>query len=432
MKMKYDESFPERAGECAAKGLNNIQIAREMGIAEDTFYVYLKQFPAFAEAVELGRRAVRDKVDGGMMDLAMGNCFVQTVKCSDNGHETKTIRQRAPDLNAIIRWLERNKHCADDGWEDDVVQNADPVVLNIPANFKYDESFPEDAEFRAAAGETDLQIAGRLGICQASFYNYKKQFPAFAAALERGRRECHIRLRRQLLALALGNCTVTANTYRDGDFRKSTERQLPPNLKAIKYWLAEAAAEKSEFRNQKSEWEPGTRKTETRIIQFKRSLFPRSRRAAARPVMLAAWAKQPLLKETLIPRSGAGREKAMGVVRIMGRKLMKPTIRLFKWSLLARSAGRAGKVESEKSGKLEQMKTTLFKGSLFPRSAGRARKVESKKSKKSGMLEQMKTTLLKGSLFPRSRAAAQLASRQCGIPLPGGSPKCRERSVSGC
>ena len=242
MKLKYDESFPERAGECAAKGLNNIQIAREMGIAEDTFYVYLKQFPAFAEAVELGRRAVRDKLDGGMMDLAMGNCFVHTVKRSDSGHEIKTVRQLAPDLNAIIRWLERNKHCADDGWEDDAVQNADPVVLNIPANFKYDESFPEEAECRAADGETDLQIAWRLGICQASFYNYKKQFAAFAAALERGRRECHIRLRRQLLALALGNCTVTANAYRDGDFRKSVKRQLPPNLKAIKYWLAEAAS----------------------------------------------------------------------------------------------------------------------------------------------------------------------------------------------
>ena len=241
-KLKYDERFPERAGEYAAKGLNNTRIARELGIAEDTFYVYLKQFPAFAEAVELGRRAVRDKVDDGMMDLAMGNCFVQTVKCSDNGHETKTIRQRAPDLNAIIRWLERNKHCGD-GWEDEVVQNTDPVVLNIPANFKYDERFPEDAEFRAAAGETDLQIAGRLGISQASFYNYKKQFPEFAAALERGRKECYIRLRRQLLALALGQCTVVTQSYRDGDFRKCTERQLPPNLKAIKYWLDNMSAQ---------------------------------------------------------------------------------------------------------------------------------------------------------------------------------------------
>ena len=55
-KLKYDESFPERAVEYAAQGLNNTQIARELGIAEDTFYVYLKQFPAFAEAVELGRR----------------------------------------------------------------------------------------------------------------------------------------------------------------------------------------------------------------------------------------------------------------------------------------------------------------------------------------------------------------------------------------
>ena len=30
-KLKYDESFPERAGEGAAKGLNNTRIARELG-----------------------------------------------------------------------------------------------------------------------------------------------------------------------------------------------------------------------------------------------------------------------------------------------------------------------------------------------------------------------------------------------------------------
>ncbi|MFA6104962.1 MAG: hypothetical protein WC721_22470, partial [Victivallaceae bacterium] len=87
------------------------------------------------------------------------------------------------------------------------------------------------------------------GIALSSFYNYKKQFPDFAAALDSGRRECYGRLRGQLLALALGKCTVTTETCRDGDFRKSTERQFPPNLKAIKYWLTGGAAMKANGNN---------------------------------------------------------------------------------------------------------------------------------------------------------------------------------------
>ena len=235
---KYDESFPERAGEYAANGLNNREIAARLGISSDSFYVYLRKFPAFAGAVETGRLAVADKTAGSLMDLAMGNCFVTTVKCGDNGHETKTVRRRAPDLNVVIRWLERNRQYADDAEDIADVEIADSVNMEIAANAKFDERFPEQAEIHAGNGDTDFRIAGRLGISLSSFYNYKRQFPAFAAALERGRRECYGRMRGQLLAIALGNCTVTTESYRDGVFRRTTERQLPPNLKAIKYLLA--------------------------------------------------------------------------------------------------------------------------------------------------------------------------------------------------
>ena len=237
-KSKYDENFPARAGEYAANGLNNREIAARLGISSDSFYVYLRQFPPFAGAVETGRLAVADKTAGSLMDLAMGNCFVTTVKSGDSGHETKTIRRRAPDLNAVIRWLERNRQYADDVVDIADVRNADSVNMNIAANAKFDESFPEQAEIHAGNGDTDSKIAGRLGISLSSFYNYKRQFPAFAVALERGRMECYGSLRCQLLAIALGKCTVTTESYRDGVFRRTTERQLPPNLKAIKYWLA--------------------------------------------------------------------------------------------------------------------------------------------------------------------------------------------------
>ena len=238
-KSKYDESLPGRAGEYAADGMNNAEIAAKLAISEDTFYTYQRQFPAFAAAVETGRLAVSaDNIESSLMDMALGRCFTTIVRRSPGGRETKTMRQLVPNLKMLIRWLERNRQYADNG--DGDVRTSEPVKINIAVNSKYDESFLEDVERHAAEGYTDLQIARRLGIALSSFYNYKKQFPDFAAALDSGRRECYGRLRCQLLALALGQCTVRTETCRDGDFRKSTERQLPPNLKAIRYWLTGA------------------------------------------------------------------------------------------------------------------------------------------------------------------------------------------------
>ena len=205
--------------------------------------------PECAAAVETGRLAVTaDKIEGSLMDMALGRCSTTTVKHSVSGRETKTIRQLVPNLKMLIRWLERNRQYAGDG----DVRTSEPVKINIPVNSKYDESFLEDVERHAAEGYTDLQNARRLGIALSSFYNYKKQFPDFAAALDSGKRECYGRLRCQLLELALGKCTVRTDTYRDGDFRKSAERQLSPNLKAIKYWMETARSQKSVVSSQQA------------------------------------------------------------------------------------------------------------------------------------------------------------------------------------
>ena len=69
-----------------------------------------------------------------------------------------------------------------------------------------------------------------------TFYNYKAQFPEFADALVVGRKVCYSRVRAKLLKLAQGRCTVLTEVYKDGELYKTTERQLPPNLKAIIYF----------------------------------------------------------------------------------------------------------------------------------------------------------------------------------------------------
>ncbi len=231
-KLKYDESFPAQAEEYASKGMRDIQIARELGISRDTFYDYLRKYPEFADAVAHGRQYADDKVEESGIWRMLGYSRAATVK-DVRGHEIKTERQLPPDVSAIIRWLERHKHyadCQEDPAEAEPDSSAD--------GGKYDAEFLEDAERYAAEGYPDLVIARRLRIASSTFYSYRKQYPVFKAALERGKGECHDRIRQKLLDLALGRCTVTTGVSRDGNLRKTTERQLPPNVKAIRYWLA--------------------------------------------------------------------------------------------------------------------------------------------------------------------------------------------------
>jgi len=231
-KLKYDESFPAQAEEYASKGMRDIQIARELGISRDTFYDYLRKYPEFADAVAHGRQYADDKVEGSGIWRMLGYCRATTVK-HVRGHEIKTERQLPPDVSAIIRWLERHKHYAD-CQEEPEDMNSD----SIADGGKYDAEFLEDAERYAAEGYPDLVIARRLRIASSTFYSYRKQYPVFKAVLERGKRECYDRIRQKLLDLALGGCTVTTDVRRDGTLRKTTERQLPANVKAIKYWLS--------------------------------------------------------------------------------------------------------------------------------------------------------------------------------------------------
>jgi hypothetical protein len=104
------------------------------------------------------------------------------------------------------------------------------------STLKYDEKFPAMVEELAAKGEPDARIASRLGISVASFYNYKQQFPEFAEALVAGRKICYSRVRAKLLKVAQGHCSVTTEVYKNGELYKTTQRWLPPNLKAIIYF----------------------------------------------------------------------------------------------------------------------------------------------------------------------------------------------------
>ena len=104
------------------------------------------------------------------------------------------------------------------------------------ANLKYDETFLAKVAEYAAKGDTDARIAARLGIALSTFYIYKEQFPEFAEGLVAGRRICYSRVRAMLLKVARGQCKLTTKVFKNGELYKTSERNLPPNLKAIIYF----------------------------------------------------------------------------------------------------------------------------------------------------------------------------------------------------
>ena len=101
-----------------------------------TFYNYKRQFPEFAEALESGRAMPEMQVEDSLLELAMGLCYVTTVVQYPDGREVKTVRQRPPDVRAMIHWLEKNKQYGDDYVLPETVEDvelAEAVLLPEPA-----------------------------------------------------------------------------------------------------------------------------------------------------------------------------------------------------------------------------------------------------------------------------------------------------------
>ena len=105
------------------------------------------------------------------------------------------------------------------------------------AETKYEPGFTLSALNFAEAGMTDAQIAYRLNISRSTFYNYKRDYPEFVEAIERGRDILDATVNRNLLDLVTGEyCFITSSSDSDGRVRTTT-RKAVPNLKAIQYWM---------------------------------------------------------------------------------------------------------------------------------------------------------------------------------------------------
>ncbi|GAH71512.1 unnamed protein product, partial [marine sediment metagenome] len=72
------------------------------------------------------------------------------------------------------------------------------------AKLKYDEDFPARAEDFARQGFRDVDIAKKLGISRAVFYEYKKTYPDFLDAIKKGKGPIDFEVENALLKRARG------------------------------------------------------------------------------------------------------------------------------------------------------------------------------------------------------------------------------------
>lgn len=120
-KTLYDpNNFPLLAEGYARNGLNDIQIAKNLGISKSVFYEYIEQYVEFRDALKRGRKPVDIEVENALLKRALGYDYEEKsteVDVSGQGSNAqaiptkiKTTKKHVPaDVGAIAFWLKNRK-----------------------------------------------------------------------------------------------------------------------------------------------------------------------------------------------------------------------------------------------------------------------------------------------------------------------------------
>ena len=92
------------------QGISDHQIAKNLGIAKQTFYEYLKKYQDFADAYKRGKKQIVAQLENAMYKRALGYEYEEVtteVKTDDKGqikekHIKKVKKHYAPDPTANI------------------------------------------------------------------------------------------------------------------------------------------------------------------------------------------------------------------------------------------------------------------------------------------------------------------------------------------
>ena len=128
----------------AREGLNNDQIAANIGVTPKTLYEWQNKDPTIYEAIKKGKAPVDFEVENALLKRALGYDWEEvTTEVYGDGkkHVKKITRHVPPDVGAIAFWLKNRKprkwreRPADDAAED-VLRKAVEVLEGIDGVIK--------------------------------------------------------------------------------------------------------------------------------------------------------------------------------------------------------------------------------------------------------------------------------------------------------
>jgi hypothetical protein len=96
----------------ARSGLNDEQIAANLGIALATYYDYKNKYVEFSEAIKKGKEVIDFEVENALYKRATGYKYIETTKeLTEDGFEVtkEVVKEVAPDPTAMIFWLKNRK-----------------------------------------------------------------------------------------------------------------------------------------------------------------------------------------------------------------------------------------------------------------------------------------------------------------------------------
>lgn len=105
---------------------------------------------------------------------------------------------------------------------------------------KYTDFILEGGLVKVAAwardGDTDLNIAKKIGISRCMLHVWKQKYPEFAEALRKSRMLVDIEVENALFSRATGS-TITETIVDSEGNTKTFTKQLPPDVTAQIFWL---------------------------------------------------------------------------------------------------------------------------------------------------------------------------------------------------
>ena len=96
-------------------------------------------------------------------------------------------------------------------------------------------------------GDAESVMCKRMGIAVSTFEKYKLEQPDLVKALKNGKEEMNFKVENMLLKKCMGHTVKKVTTTINSDGLKidtETIKEIPPDVVAIKYWLANKSKDK--------------------------------------------------------------------------------------------------------------------------------------------------------------------------------------------